>query len=169
MPLLKNTLLIISLFLVAACIKPQQYPVVPQLTYKDFEIKDSFDLLQNHIKLCRLTLYVVDGDGDLGLQPDDTFGIHHPDSVHYHDLFITLMQKKHGVYDTIKLDIDHNYRTPYFEPKGQNKTMKADVVVKFEYPYALFKFDTLRYDFFIYDRALNRSTTEHTPDLPVGN
>jgi len=163
--ILTLTIIVLSL----ACTKPETWSDIPAVSFKSFEVKDSLDALDNNIKLCRLTITVKDGDGDIGIQLDDTSGIRATDSLHHNDLFLTMYSKKNGKYSLVNLQVPQNFRIPYVNQQGQNKSLKADVVVKMEYPVVLFKFDTIAYDFYIYDRALHKSNVDRTPDLIIGN
>jgi hypothetical protein len=147
----------------SSCIEPKVYPIIPEITFARFTIKDSVDVLGNQILLCKLTMTVKDGDGNIGLEKDDTLGYRHPDSLHYHNLFVKQYEKINGEFQEVELLIPTNYRTPFYETEGQNRALKADIEVKFEYLH--FDYDTIIYDFFIYDRDLNQSDINASPEL----
>lgn len=150
---------------IVGCQKPEVWSDIPEINYKDCEVKDSLDALSNSIKLCRLTIQVKDGDGDIGLDPADTTGIRSTDSLHHNDLFLTLFSKKNGIWSKVNLALAQNFRIPYVDQQGQNKSLKADIVVKLEYPVVVFKYDTIAYDVFIFDRALHKSNIIRTPEI----
>ena len=78
-----------------------------------------------------------------------------------------MFQKKNGSYSQVKLTLPQNFRMPYIETSGQDQSLKADVIIKLEYPASIFNFDTIMYQFYIYDRALHKSNVASTPDLVI--
>jgi len=160
-PFLKISIIVLlSYICLWSCVKPQIYPDIPQISYKSFSIKDTVDtLLQNPVKRARLTIYVIDGDGDIGLPDDDT--------IHKSDLFLTLFYKKNGKFEKVPVVVAPYYRLPYIEVLGQNKTLKADIVVKLDYETVLFHYDTIQYEFYIKDRAFHQSNVITSPELVI--
>ena len=55
-----------------ACEKLESYPEVPSVEFVKVFTADSVDALENDIKLQEIYLEVIDGDGNLGLNDDDT-------------------------------------------------------------------------------------------------
>ncbi len=151
------------LLLVVACRKTETYPPEPQITYKNFSVFDSVGPLGNDILAGSLVFSFIDGDGDLGLpnidsvQPGDSSGS---------NLFFTLYHMDNG--NIVQADKDEiktplNYRIPYISMTGRDKTMKGDIEVTFFY--VNFPWDTIRYSFFVLDRAGHKSNIEQTPIL----
>jgi hypothetical protein len=59
-----------------------------------------------------------------------------------------------------------DYRIPYMERTGQNKILKGTIAVTFLYLfYSVEDTDTVRYDFYLKDRADNLSNTESTSEI----
>jgi len=56
------------------------------------------------------------------------------------------------------------YRIPYMERLGQNKILKGTISVTFLYLFYS-PTDTIRYDFYIKDRALNESNVASTSEI----
>jgi len=146
-----------------SCKKIQQLPATPYIEFRSFAIFDTIDILGNSAKGGRLKFYFEDGDGDLGLTaPTD----YQTDTT---NLFFTLYRKTGGVMiqapdnDPLK---PSSYRIPYLERLGQNKILKGTVSVTFLY---LFydPADTIRYDFYIKDRAENESNVASTSEIIV--
>jgi len=147
-----------------SCRKIESYPEIPFIEFKSFTLQDTVDLLGNPGKAGELVFSFVDGDGDIGLpQPDPTS----TDTTNY-NLFFTLYEKLDGEF--IKVDEDDletpiNYRIPFIEMEGQNKTLKGEIQVDFIY--LIIKYDTIKYEFYLVDRALNQSNVETTPEIPL--
>lgn len=152
---------IVSFFIVS-CRKPEHYPIIPEIGYKSFAIRDTTDLLGNKGLVGELTFTFVDGDGDIGLrQPEDSID---PEDPEYTNLFFTMYVMKNGVLtkpDDDDIQFPLNYRIPYMEPEGQDPSLKGEI--KVEFLYLLFKYDTIQYEFYIKDRALHESNVESTP------
>ena len=159
------SLVIISLFFLNSCKKVEQLPAVPHIEYTSFTIFDTTDILGNISKGGRLKFHFEDGDGDLGLDaptPNST----QTDST---NLFFTLFRKEGGVMvaapdnDPLK---PSPYRIPYMERLGQNKILKGTISVTFLYLFYSTA-DTIRYDFYIKDRALNESNVVSTNEIEL--
>jgi hypothetical protein len=154
-------LLIIIIIGLASCHKIEQLPAVPNIEFTSFTVFDTTDILGNKSKGGRLRFHFEDGDGDLGLNAPTN---KQPDST---NLFFTLFRKKDGVMlpapdnDPLK---PSSYRIPYMERTGQNKIMKGTISVTFLYLFYSVT-DTIRYDFYLKDRALNESNVVSTSEI----
>jgi hypothetical protein len=150
-----------------ACIEIEEYPEIPEISFKDFSMTLTTDILGNVVQKAKLTFHVVDGNGDIGLQDSDTIGVFSPDSIYYNDLFLTLFEKIDGEFVEKQLIVPHRYRIPYVEPQGQVKVLLADIQIAIDYTKGTFKSDTIMYSFYLYDRALNKSNVAETPELSI--
>ncbi|MCU0363086.1 MAG: hypothetical protein MUE32_06990 [Bacteroidales bacterium] len=164
MRILKYTalFLIVTLFQ-QSCRKIETLPPEPYIEFTQFEIFDTTDILGNISKGGRLKFYFEDGDGDLGLRApaggaSDTT-----------NLFLTLYRKDNGAMvpappdDPLK---PSEYRIPYMARLGQNKILRGTIAVTFIYLFAA-PGDTIKYDFYIEDRALNESNVATTAEIIV--
>ena len=152
---------LVFIVLMASCKKIEKLPAVPHIEYTNFTIFDTTDILGNNSKAGRLRFYFEDGDGDLGLaSPSDSLS----DST---NLFLTLYRKTDGIMvpaadnDPLK---PSPYRIPYMLRLGQNKILKGTISVTFLYLFYS-PADTIRYDFYIKDRALNESNVVSTTEI----
>jgi hypothetical protein len=152
------TLIIIALY---SCHKVEQISSVPYIEYTNFTIFDTTDILGNASKGGRLRFHFEDGDGDMGLNtPSDT----QTDTT---NLFFSLYRKTNG---TMVAAADNDilkpsaYRIPYMERTGQNKILKGTISVTFLYLFYNVG-DTIKYDFYIEDRALNKSNVVSTGEI----
>jgi len=166
----KNRYYIIPFFialLVVACRKAEHYPPEPQITYKGFFLSDSVDPLGNEALVGSLIFSFIDGDGDLGQSQIDTI---QPGDSANSNLFFTLYHMQNGTMvkagkDEIKTPL--NYRIPYISTTGKDKTLKGEIQVDFFY--LNFPWDTIRYSFFLKDRAEHISNVEQSPVLFIPN
>jgi hypothetical protein len=148
-----------------SCTKIEHLSPIPNIRFTSFTVFDSIDpYLHQQSKAGRLNFYFEDGDGDVGLNPPDGALT---DST---NLFFKLYRKKDGVMapaepnDTL---YPSAYRIPYMVRLGQNKILRGTISVTFLYPFYS-PTDTIKYDFYIKDRALNQSNTASTSEIVIG-
>jgi len=158
-------LIIFTVIAFGACRKIQQMPPEPRIEFRNFAIFDTIDILGNECKGGRLNFYFEDGDGDLGLDYPST------DMADTTNLFLVLFRKTGGIMVQVPDDDimkPYSYRIPYMESPAQNKILKGTVTVTFLYLfYDPEENDTVRYDFFVEDRAGNISNTETTCEIAL--
>ena len=153
--------LLIFTLLLDSCRKIEKLPAVPHIEFTSFAIFDTTDILGNMSKGGRLRFHFEDGDGDMGLNAPIGNQI---DST---NLFFTLFRKEGGIMspapdnDPLKPSA---YRIPYMERLGQNKILKGTISVTFLYLFYNAT-DTISYDFYIKDRALNMSNVVSTSEI----
>ena len=153
--------ILIFMLILDSCKKIERLPAVPHIEFTSFTIFDTTDILGNKSIGGRLRFHFEDGDGDMGLNAPE--GIE-TDST---NLFFTLFRKKGGIIspapdnDPLKPSA---YRIPYMERLGQNKILKGTISVTFLYLFYN-PTDTIRYDFYIKDRALNMSNIASTSEI----
>ena len=161
---IKFIFFLVSVIVVVSCIKIQTLPPEPRIEYRNFTVFDTTDILGNDVKGGRLKFYFEDGDGDMGYNsPEAEQEI---DSI---NLFFTLYRMKNGIVTLAPADDPlrpSGYRIPFMERLGQNKILKGTVAVTFMYLFYSEK-DTIKYDFYIKDRAGNISNTVSTSDIPL--
>lgn len=149
-----------------SCRKIESYPVIPSIEFQSFTIRDTFyTSLGSQGKVGELVFGFVDGDGDIGFLSDSTAN----DTTSIYDLFLTLYENLNGEFFKVDdLEPPLNYHLPYIEREGQNKTLKGEIQVKIEY-FELFKellnYDTIKFEFFIIDRAFHKSNVEETDTI----
>lgn len=154
-------IIIIGIPALSSCRKIEQLSNVPRIEFTSFAIFDTMDILGNNAKGGRLKFYFEDGDGNIGLNPPSGF---FSDTT---NLFFTLFRKSGGIMevapgnDPLK---PSPYRIPYMERLGVNRILKGTISVTFLYlEYA--PGDTIKYDFYLKDRALNESNIESTSEI----
>jgi hypothetical protein len=161
---IKNLLIIIIIGIALnSCKKIVQLPAEPRIEFTSFAIFDTVDILGNHAKGGRLKFYFEDGDGDLGLAPPNN---EQSDTT---NLFFTLFRKVGGnMVAASNNDIlrPSSYRIPYMTRLGVNKILKGTISVTFLYLFYS-QGDTIKYDFYIKDRALNESNVASTSEIAI--
>jgi hypothetical protein len=150
-----------------ACGKIEQLPDEPYIEFRSFKVFDTTDILGNDSKGGRLRFYFEDGDGDLGLDPPESV---EEDST---NLFFDLYRKVNGIMVKVPANDVLNpsdYRIPYMQRTGQNKILRGTIDVTFLYLFYLKEnTDTIRYDFYIKDRAGNISNTASTSEISLSD
>lgn len=150
--------LAVIILLINSCGEIVSYPDTPVLKFKDFTLFRSVDILGNEILLGKLAIEFTDGDGDIGIQQPNSGDV--PDSLKY-NLFLSLYELKNN--QEVKIEGPEgelNFRVPYIERIGQNKTLKGTIYVDIEYK--TIDYDTIFYTFQLIDRSFKRSNTDTT-------
>jgi len=133
---------------------------VPEISFKSFTMLE-IDSLGFKIKAGELVFSFIDGDADFGI-PTSGFA---KDTL---NLFLIPFEKTDMVYDSVDKDTYGRTYAVLNDEKliriGQNKTIKGEIKVQIYYFIAP-PFDTMRYDFYITDRAGHKSNVESTSDI----
>ena len=163
--------LLISL---VSCRKIEQYPVVPGIEFSRFLVE--VDTSTGQTPRAVLEFSYKDGAGDIGLDPDQIAPPFNPGSPYYYNLIIHYFEKQHGRFvevpllwwnnDSLRYDtITFNARIPNLTPKTGNLNISGIIQDTLFIYNPLSTFDTIRFTFFIYDRALHKSNEVTTPEL----
>lgn len=120
-----------------------------------------------------LHLSFKDGDGDLGLAPEDTFPPFNKSSNFYYNFFITYYELQMGQW--VKVDpqapfpggdtVSNSSRIPFLTPDGQVKQLEGELFIELFTNNPFSSWDTIRYEASIVDRALNRSNQVQTRSI----
>lgn len=149
-----------GLALSLSCEPIERVSDVPEVKFKSFTLYE-MDTLDIKIKVGELIFNFIDGNADFGIdetsEPEDTV-----------NLFLIAYQKTGETYDSLSID---TYGRKYTVLKdenmvrtGQNKTIKGEIKVDVFY-FLTPPFDTIRYAFYITDRAGNRSNIGYSTDI----
>ena len=149
----KIIVLFIFLFVIYSCQEIQSYSPIPQIKYKSAELKIDTLFSDTFLKTVNLKFSLIDGDGDIGSDSTSNF-------------FYKMYYKIDGEYLEYPNKDSIFFKIPYIEQSsGQNKALFADIVIKFEYLPSEYVLDTIKYDFYIIDRANNQSNIESSPEF----
>jgi len=165
-------LIIILMTASVSCRKVEKFPDEPSIEYMNFTriYNPDLDLYDRGV----LQFSFEDGDGDIGLNSGDTFSPFNSTSPYYYNLIITYFEMQNGEltevpilwfnpqteqYDTLSL----SSRIPNLTPEGVNKAISGEIFdTLFIYNFNS-NYDTIKFDAYIIDRALNKSNTISTP------
>ena len=176
--LFSTVMLSMTLF---SCQKFNEYPVEPHITFKKFTLlvdsvykpdEDTTVLISNRGVL---SFSFTDGDGDLGLMDWDTLPPFDKNSPYYYNIVVKYYEKRNGVFEQVthinpdgSIDtINFNGRLPYLTPTGVHKAITGIIEDTLLINNPTSTYDTIKFKFYIYDRALNKSNEEETPEIIV--
>lgn len=153
--------LIAILFVWGCELEKVNYPPEPQIEYRSAITSISTNALDQPVLYIKLTFYLIDGDGDVGLLWFDTLP---PYDANF---FPTLYGIENNILVMDTTLVATKYRIPYVGDLGQDKALKAEVIVDLEYPppYFPFPYDTILYSFYMNDRTLNKSNVAWTDTI----
>ncbi len=155
-------LLLLGLF---SCEKPQDYSPIPEVEHVSTDITIGTDTLDNEVYQIAIRFSFVDGDGDLGLSPSDTLGDFGPQGDYYYNLKFSFWEKINGEY-ILTENIKPYYRFQNIsKSQTTNNVLKGEMVVEIELTTTTNYQDSSKFDFFIYDRALNKSNVAETSEI----
>jgi hypothetical protein len=145
----------------SGCMKKQSFSDIPQISFLGMELLvDTAQVVRSGI----LTISYQDGDGDIGLNPSDTFPPYQRNGPYYYNYVINYFEKQNGVFQQIFDSIPFSARIPVLTPNDPNKAIKGfitDTLPLYPPPFH----DTIRFEVFLYDRALHKSNTVTTPEI----
>ncbi len=161
---LNKIILVAGTFFIAiiGCKKADEFPVEPVITFKSLSTTKNANGFDTK---AHVTISFTDGDGDIGYFPsgngspfDDTT------SQYYYNFIVKFFQKNNGVwvFDSTNL----SGRMPFLTPSGSNKALKGDITMDLFLPFPEAN-DTVKYNIFIYDRALHQSNTIESTELII--
>ena len=151
-----------------SCDPIQSYSEIPEIKFKSLVFDSVYTVDKELAKKALLTFSFIDGDGDIGVIPkvDSTSKIHFtwykkmPDQTY--DPFV--------FYDgTVSNSANIPYSSVMDKEEAQNKTLKGTIEIALDIPLKPQDVDTMRIEFYIFDRAKNRSNIDYTPDFSILN
>lgn len=150
-------------FLLFSCEPTPQFSKIPHISFVSFEKNPPINGADYNGKL---TFHFQDGDGDIGLDKNDLSSPFDTASTYYYNFFCNYYEKQNGQYIKIDLPLSQNARIPRLselESESIEGTITLDLLIN--NPFSAY--DTIRFDFYIVDRALHHSDTIFTPDIIV--
>ncbi len=158
---------LIFLFLAAvgftSCLKKEEYPVEPVIQWESYSVLAD---AKGYDSLSFLKVSYTDGDGDIGLNNNDTL------PPYKYNFFVKMFQMKNKVLQEIifpDTNLNFNGRIPILTPSGRNKNIKGDIELMIEIYFArpVLKSDTIAFEIYLMDRALHKSNIVASPLLPL--
>jgi hypothetical protein len=153
-------LLALLITMASSCRKPE-VDKIPAITFKSID-KIANDL--GYDDKATLTIHFQDGDGDVGLDDNDWQAPFDTASPYFYNWFIDFYEKQNGQF--VKIDINNNARIPRLS-KTYPETIEGDISIELFVNNYSSPFDTVRFECYIVDRALNHSNIITTSELIV--
>jgi hypothetical protein len=147
---------------ISSCIKKPKYPSTPVIKFKDF-IRYGNPADPDSVEL---VITFTDSEGDIGLDPEDKKGI-----LKDGNLFMIYFYDSAGTwaafdpnplppFDTLRIVYPV---PPVLPPNDLNEPVKGSIYVKQFKPFRAH--NKIKYVVYMYDKALHKSDTIHTPVL----
>lgn len=152
-------LLLLASAIMPSCKPEEEYPDEPTVTFKEFTFADTV-LLGNTVKRGTLTFSFTDGNGDIGF---DTV------SPRKNTIFMTKHKMQDNVMTQMDLLVDLNYFVERIYKDDKKHAISGDIKIEELNEYAMSFGDTIMYKFYIVDRAGNKSNTDSTGLIIIGN
>jgi hypothetical protein len=162
----KNRILLLFTLVIVwqGCKKADSLPLAPFITFTEFR---QYQYPNGIDSLGVMVLTFADGDGDIGYNPVDTLPPYDKKGNYYYNFVIKYLERQNGILKEVKLPFTNNSRIPYLTPEGKEKKLTGIIAMNLFINNPLSKFDTIRFEAFIYDRALNKSNVVQTNDIIV--
>jgi len=140
-----------------SCKKYDDFSPIPEVSYEGSELLTDETFGSDYLNL---SINFIDGDGDICFYDKDTVK----------NIVFTLYYLENDTLKPVDLAVPYEYKIPYYEPEGRNKLMKGSVKTKFYIDdFIILGYDTLKLDFYVFDRAYNKSNIGTTPYIIVSD
>jgi hypothetical protein len=143
-----------------ACLKGEEYPPEPSLIFKELRTTGDSAIVRFDF---------TDGDGNFGLNQEDTSGVF-DDCLRRYNMYLEYYEWRDGQWVQVPIDpcvnpdaVPFYYRIPFVEPTGQIKSQKGEIrIVITPFYYLPGVHDSCRFEAHIVDRAFNESQVVRT-------
>ena len=166
------------IFFLASCSKSEDYPVEPRIELIGWN-KVKTD--QGKDSIIRININFTDGDGDIGLSPEDTASPFRLSDRFFYTLFVDIYSIENGQAEKMLIPgldplsyfrdtVHFHQRLPNITPEGKNKNIKGDLEVStsfFVMKINGLQPDSVFYRITLYDRQLHASNTLQTEIIPL--
>ncbi len=156
------------IFFATSCLKPETFPPEPAIEFQSFQAMGDSGLV---------TISFTDGDGDIGLNENDTLAPYAPNTYFYYNMYLEYFEMMDGQWVRGTTDpngenfptadsITFAFRLEDITPIGQNKALKGDIQITLEPFYFNINSnhsDSIKYEIVLIDRSLNVSNRIETP------
>lgn len=154
---------VMFIFLLTSCKQEVKYPVTPAISFVKFEKVDNSTAVDDQ---GILTIHFQDGDGDIGLDEEDTEAPFDTSSIYYYNFFIKYLEKQNGEFVAVELPMTNNARIPrlsYDVPESIEGDISITLYINNYYS----QYDTISFECYIVDRELHQSNTITTPEIII--
>lgn len=154
--------LLIIVVLLTSCLKQEDFPNRPDIEYVGFFPNLNATSKADSVGFVRFNF--TDGDGDLGLDDSDNQGQFAMGEPYEFNLFVRYFERQNGNFVQVIPPGEINVRFKRLKSETGNGSIQGSMDVR-TYLSSASPFDTVRFEMYIVDRALNHSDTLVTEDL----
>lgn len=151
-------LLLLTLLLMG-CRKEEKFSDVPFIEFVSLE-PNTIGMSGTDVIL---TIKFQDGNGDIGLDESDIYSPFDTSSVYYYNCFVSYFEKQNGEFVEVELPSTLNMRIPRLSDED-SESISGELYLELFANNPFSPYDTIRYELFIVDRALNHSNTITTSE-----
>lgn len=144
--------------LAVSCKKEPHFPNEPAIILVNHITTTELNALEVPVYSTLITFSFTDGDGDLGLSDSQV------EPPYDFNMYISRIPIKEGVAQEAEI---LKFRIPLLSPGPGNTAIQGELDVDLEIIADFFIEDTVRYELYIIDGALNQSNTIVTSDIPL--
>jgi len=146
-----------------SCGRNVSYSEIPEIQFKSLVFDDL-----GAGTMAVLIFSFVDGDGDIGVRSvDDSIS-----KIHY-TWYKKMADRTYEPFQFASGTIADSSAIPYSsvmnKDEANNKTLRGTIDIALYPPYRPQNIDTMRIEFYIFDRARHKSNVEYTPDFSILN
>ena len=154
-----------------SCSKPKSYSDIPEIHFKQLLLEDRIDPLDETFKKAILNFSFIDGDGDLGVRPQDKLTPNGRISLVHYTWFKKMSDGNYEQYIFPDPDMPNSSDIPYNsvmdKSEAQNKTLKGTIEIELSTPENPKNVDIMYVEFWIVDREGHESNKERSPDFSI--
>lgn len=158
----KLLLFVLLSFVFGSCLKREEFPNRPDLEYVGFFPNPNATSKADSVGFVRFSF--TDGDGDLGLGDGDVDGVFANGQPYHYNLFIRYFERQNGTFVEVIPPGNINVRFKRLRSEGGSGALEGTMDVR-TFVSSASPFDTVMYEMYIVDRALNHSDTIVTEPL----
>ena len=162
------------MLLFSTCRRFEDFPIEPEIEFDNFQLLYNEDLGVTDRGI--LMISYTDGDGDLGLDANDTLPPYNYNGDYYYNMVIDYYEKQNGKWELVPLvspnpdtgendTLTFSVRIPNLTPSSGNQAIKGLIQDTMYIYNPLSDFDTIKFSVYIIDRALHISNTVETNEI----
>lgn len=139
-----------------SCSKKEEYPVIPQIEF--LGMTKLYDPVLERSDRGVLAISFKDGDGDIGLMDNDIL------PPYDYNFIVKYYEYQNGSEVRVIITDSNEFcaRIPILTPLGSVKAIKGEIEDTLNIYNPQSPFDTIRFEVYLVDRALNKSNTVST-------
>jgi hypothetical protein len=158
------TVLLGLMVVLHSCGKHDVYPNEPIIEYNSFvKIPDGSGIDDKGFLIINFT----DGDGDIGLDINDTLPPFNIDGDYYYNFLIDYYELQNDSFVKVELPFTFNARIPNVDSELIDRGIKGEIKIELFFNNLNSSSDSIRFTAQIIDRALHKSNIITTPSIFV--